>query len=192
MDLKKKEQELREAIGEFEKEAGGRMWLKYERARLEFIDTLLKQPIPVYWTHNGEIWTNLSLDIFLDTFPSVKQWPRNEDDFPYFSKLYPPQESHDYGRKALNEIGMDTAYIFISKIYQGFPARKLLEKVFCVKSLTLEICQPSGITDIRENKFFRKLYETANRNNASLFVGNAAYNKDPNDPKQILAVSVKS
>lgn len=192
MDLEKKQQELRNAIKDFEKEAGGRMWLKYERARLEFIDALLKKPVPVYWTHNGQIWTNLSLDCFLDSFPSIREWPKNLDNIPYFCRIHPPLESGDYGRKALNEIGVETAYIDISKIYRGFPDRKLLEKVFNVKPLTLNICQPCGAINIRENEFFRKLFEVTNQNNASLFIENTAYTTNPNDPNQILAINIKS
>mgnify|MGYP001609348606 FL=1 len=59
MNLKVKEQELRKEIIIYEKKAGGKMHFKYQKAKLEQLDKLLKEKPPIYWTHNGLLWTNL-------------------------------------------------------------------------------------------------------------------------------------
>lgn len=190
MDLEIKEKELLQEISRYEKKMGGKMHFKYEKAKLRPLDKLLKEKPPVYWTHNGLLWTNLSKDIFFQEFRSIRQWPYDKNR--YFKRWYlggrRPEESI---RKDLERIGVNISYITVAEIYRGFPDRKLLEKVFGINPLELLIDQPGKGINIKECEFLHILFELVNRENASLFIENVAYSKDPSDPHQILAVKVR-
>lgn len=189
MDLKVKERELLEEIIKYEKEAGGKMHFKYERAKLESLDKLLREKSPVYWTHNGLLWTNLSKNAFFKTFSSIRQWPFNRNR--YFKRWYPgKRRTEESMREDLEKIGVNNSYITVAKVYKGFPDRKILEKVFGINALELLVDQPSRGINIKECEFLSNLFRLINKNNASLFIENVAYTTDPNDQDQILAVRI--
>lgn len=189
MDLEVKEKELHKEIIMYEKNTGGKMHFKYERAKLKLLDELLKVKSPVYWTHNGLLWTNLSKNYFLSTFPSIRHWPFNKNS--YFNRWYPGKRGTEESiKKDLEKIGVSNSYITVAEIYNGFPDRKLLEKVFGINPLELLIDQPSRGIDIKECEFLCSLFKLVNKENASLFIENVAHTKNPNDQNQILAVRI--
>ena len=187
MDLKVKEKELHNEIVKYEKEAGGKMHFKYERAKLESLDKLLREKSPVYWTHNGLLWTNLSKNAFFKTFSSIRQWPFNKNS--YFKIWYPGKiRTEESLREDLEQIGVNNSYITVAEVYEGFPDRKILEKVFKINPLELLVDQPSIGINIKECEFLYNLFRLVNKENASLFIENVAHTTDTNDCHQILAV----